>query len=158
MQVFGPSGLKAWTGQFTAVRGVLFHTHIKLVVNKMSLNTLHLEGTITFYRSIQWRIIFFGVRKISYECLVNPTCSTIHISSRVFKLPHKSIALWILIQTTKKLQVFMRLERLVSYLERTGVALILGLYNPALDEVLKMDVSVLENKYIALNTMGRRSW
>jgi len=102
----------------------------------MSLNTLHLEGTITFYRSIQWRIIFFRVRKISYECLVNPTCSTIYISSRVFKLPHKSIALWILIQTTKKLQVFMGLERLVSYLERTDVALILGQYNPALDEVL----------------------
>lgn len=58
MQVFGPNGLKAWTGQFTADRGVLFHTHINFVVNKMSLNKLHLEGTITFYTSIQWRVIF----------------------------------------------------------------------------------------------------
>ena len=48
----------------------------------------------------------------------------------------------------------MELERLASYLERTDMALILGQYNPTLDWVLKMDVSVSEN--IALNTMGRR--
>jgi len=78
---------------------------------------------------------FFRFRKISYECLVNPTCSTIYISSWVLKLPHKSIALWILtsIQTTKKLQVFMELERMASYLERTDMVLILGQYNPTLD-------------------------
>jgi hypothetical protein len=76
---------------------------------------------------------FFRVRKISYECLINPTCSTIYISSRVFKLPNKSSALWILIQTTKNFQVFMELERLASYLERTGMALILGQYYPTID-------------------------
>lgn len=80
---------------------------------------------------------FLQVRKISYECLVNPTCSTFYISSRVLKLPHKSVALWTLIQTSKKLQVFMGLESLASYLERTDVALILGQYNPALDKYLK---------------------
>jgi len=73
------------------------------------------------------------VRKISYECLVNPTRSTVYNSSRVFKLSHKSIALWIFIQTTKKLRVFMELERLASYLERTNMALILGQYSPTLD-------------------------
>jgi hypothetical protein len=156
MQVFGPSGLKTRTGQFTADRGVLLHTQIKFVMNRMSLNKLHLEGT-TFYRSIQWRVFFSECVKF-LECLVNPTYSTIYISSQVFKLPHKSTALWILIQATKKFQVSTELERLVSYLERTDVALILSQYNPTLDWVLKMDVSVSENKYIALNTMGRRSW
>jgi hypothetical protein len=51
----------------------------------------------------------------------------------------------------------MGLERSASYLERTDVALNLGQYNPALDEVFIMDVSMSENKYTALNTMGRRS-
>jgi hypothetical protein len=76
---------------------------------------------------------FVRVRKIFYECLVNPTYSTIHVPSRVFKLPHKSIVLWILIQTTKKLQVFTELERLASYVETTDMALILGKYNTTLD-------------------------
>ena len=40
----------------------------------------------------------------------------------------RCITLWILIQTTKELQVFMELERLASYLERTDMALIPGQY------------------------------
>jgi hypothetical protein len=42
----------------------------------------------------------------------------------------------------------MELERLASYLEGTDMVLILGQYNPTLDWVLKMDVSVSENKII----------
>jgi hypothetical protein len=52
----------------------------------------------------------------------------------------------------------MELERLASYLERTNMALILGQYSPTLDWVLKKRISEPENKYMALNAMGRRSW
>ena len=52
----------------------------------------------------------------------------------------------------------MELERLASYLDRTDMVLILGQYSPTLDWVLKKGVSMPENKYKALNAMGRRSW
>jgi hypothetical protein len=117
MPIFGPSCLKAWTGQFTDYRNVLFHTNINRVVNKMSLNKQHLEGTITLFRSIQCWVIFSPVRKISFQCLVNPKFSTTYCS--IATQIHCAMEL---IQTTKKFQVFMELERLASYLERADIS------------------------------------